>query len=228
MEKSLRNEEACPQLLDLIPKEREWLVNRDGERRHGFPEEKKLELRLGPPGEDWSVKDNNKNNQRQRDESLLSLGYFSSRTHNNSNGSQTQMFAASSENPVGAVLSSPWPSSSAYQGKNHNQQQTKAPSFLQFPSTPQSLPVMAQEASQPCCTKVVDLQSAEKKGFSPSSAKTAVPNSSQKRCFSFFLSYVYFLFFLSFGQRIFIHTVSRCLMLCGPCIIALFLYVSNA
>lgn len=184
MEKSSRNEDACPQLLDLISKEREWLVNRDGERRHGFPEEKKLELRLGPPGEDWSVRDNSINNQRQRDESLFSLGYFSprtSRTNNNSNGSQTQMFAASSENPVGAVLSSPWPSSSAYQGKNHNQQQTIPPSFLQFPSTPQSLPVMAQEASQPCCTKVVDLQSAEKKGFSPSSAKTAVPNSSQKR-----------------------------------------------
>ena len=194
----MRNEEACPQLLDLIPKEREWLVNRDGERRHGFPEEKKLELRLGPPGEDWSVRDNSKNNQRQRDESLLSLGYFSprtSRTNNNNNGSQAQMFAASSENPVGAVLSSPWPPS-AYQGKNHNQQQTKPPSFLQFPSTPQSLPVMAQEASQPCCTKVVDLQSAEKKGFSPSSAKTAVPNSSQKRCFSFFFSCVYFLFFI--------------------------------
>ncbi|GMY34371.1 auxin-responsive protein IAA26-like [Fagus crenata] len=176
MEKSLRNEEVCPQLLDLISKEREWFVNRDGERRHGLPEEKKLELRLGPPGEDWSVKHNSKNNnQRERDESLLSLGYYSpmaSRTHNNnnSNGCQTQMFAASSENP--------WNSPSVYQ---HNQQQTKAPSFLQFPSTPKSLPIMSQETPQPCCTKVVDLQSAEKKGFSPSSAKTAVPNSSQKR-----------------------------------------------
>ena len=191
MEKSLRNEEVCPQLLDLISKEREWFVNRDGERRHGLPEEKKLELRLGPPGEDWSVKHNSKNNnQRERDESLLSLGYYSrmaSRTHNNnSNGCQTQMFAASSENP--------WNSPSVYQ---HNQQQTKAPSFLQFPSTPNSLPVMSQETPQPCCTKVVDLQNAEKKGFSPSSAKTAVPNSSQKRYFSF-SSLMYIVLFLVF------------------------------
>ncbi|XP_062155376.1 auxin-responsive protein IAA26-like [Alnus glutinosa] len=174
MEGSSRSE-VCPQLLDLIPKQGEWIANRDGERRHGLSEEKKLELRLAPPGEDWSVKDNTKTNHRDRDESLFSLAYFSpmaSMNHNtsinnNSNGS--------------TVFSSPW-SSSAYQGQTqHNHQQTKAPSFLQFPSTPQSLPVMAQEASQPCCTKVVDLQSSEKKTFSPSSAKTAVPNSSQKR-----------------------------------------------
>jgi auxin-responsive protein IAA len=168
MEGSSRNE-VCPQLLDLIPKQGEWLPNRDGERRHGLSEEKKLELRLGPPGEDWSMKDHTKTNQRDRDESLLSLAYFSpmASMNNNSNGS--------------TVFSSPW-SSSAYQGKTQNsQQQTKAPSFLQFPSTSQSLPVMSQEPSQPCCAKVVDSQSAEKKTFSPSSAKTAVPNSSQKR-----------------------------------------------
>lgn len=188
MEGSSRNE-VCPQLLDLIPKERDWLVNRDGERRHGLSEENKLELRLGPPGEDWSVIDSTRKNQRERSESLLSLGYFSSvasMTHaaainTKSNGSQTQMFC-SSENSVGAVLPSPW-SSSAYQGKKqHNQQKANAPSFLQLPPTPQSMPVMPQEASQPCCTNVVDLQSAEKKTFSTSSAVTAVPNSSQKRC----------------------------------------------
>lgn len=57
-----------PQLLDLIPKERNWFVkreddhNKDGSRRShghgGVSDEKKLELRLGPPGvEDWSLSD---------------------------------------------------------------------------------------------------------------------------------------------------------------------------
>jgi len=210
MEGSSRSE-VCPQLLDLIPKQGEWIANRDGERRHGLSEEKKLELRLAPPGEDWSVKDNTKTNHRDRDESLFSLAYFSpmaSMNHNtsinnNSNGS--------------TVFSSPW-SSSAYQGQTqHNHQQTKAPSFLQFPSTPQSLPVMAQEASQPCCTKVVDLQSSEKKTFSPSS----VPNSSQKRYSSFSLVFIFLIFWTED-----IHLLVT-FDLGGPCIIAPILCFSN-
>ncbi|KAI9161842.1 hypothetical protein LWI28_021210 [Acer negundo] len=158
---SSMNGETRPQLLDLIPKEREWLMMREsGERRHhGSSEEKKLELRLGPPGgEDWSLKDNN---NRERDESLLSLSYFSSMNNNQNNN------------------------------KNQN---SNGFSFLQFPTStktsqtaPQSLPVMGKESSQPCCTKVVDLQSAttaEKKAFSSSpvpAKNTAVSNSSQKR-----------------------------------------------
>ncbi|KAE8718381.1 Auxin-responsive protein IAA7 [Hibiscus syriacus] len=143
-------ESSCPQLLNLIPQGREWHhVKREDERKDGSSVEKKLELRLGPPGEDNSEGD---------DESLLSLGYFSSSS-------------------MGSVLSTPW-------GKNHHQQQTKTCSFLQFPSTtapPHSLPVMAKESSQPCCNKAVDLQDAERKAFNLP-ANTAVPlNTSQKR-----------------------------------------------
>ncbi|KAJ4718027.1 Auxin-responsive protein [Melia azedarach] len=148
-----KNGEACPQLLDLIPKEREWLKMRDGD---GSSEEKKLELRLGPPGgEDiWSLKDSTKNNNREReDQSLLCLGYFSSSMNNNHNNN-------------------------GFSFLHHQFSSTKTT------VTPQNSPVMAKESSQPCCTKVVDLQSAaEKKAFSsPSPAKNiAVPNSSQKR-----------------------------------------------
>ncbi|KAL5576912.1 hypothetical protein UlMin_018611 [Ulmus minor] len=183
MEGSTRREEVCPKLLDLIPKEREWLSSRDQERSHGSSEEKKLELRLGPPGEDWSTKDTN----REREESLLSLHYFSPMNPNahmvnlnnknsnsvnqNQNQNQTQKFSSSSG----------FPSKFQHQQHTPQQQQTKAP-FLQFPSTAQSLPVMAKEASQTCCPPVVDLQkNGEKKAFSPPSANTAVPNSSQKR-----------------------------------------------
>lgn len=160
-------EETCPQLLDLIPKEREWLVNKDDRRSHGSAEEKKLELRLGPPGQDWSnLRDNTSISHKERDESLLSLGYF---YNNNSNGNQTHHFDSSEKK---TVLPSPWSSPpSGY----HNQ--TKGPSFLQYSPSSQSLPV-TQKASQSCCTKVVDLQSAEKKA----SVNTAVTNNtSQKR-----------------------------------------------
>lgn len=199
---SSRKEEVCPQLLDLIPKNREWLVSRDEARSHGSSEEKKLELRLGPPGGDWSLK-----TSREKDESLLSLGCFSrltSMAHNN-NGNQTQK-CSSSDNPVGPSLTSPW-GSSGYQGKvQHTQQQAQAP-FLPFPSTPQSLPVIAKDASQTCCTKVVELQNVEKKAFSPAPANTAVPNSSQKRYSSFSTLAMCFFppFFHLFVQRIFTH-----------------------
>ncbi|KAF5727244.1 putative Phytochrome-associated protein 1 [Tripterygium wilfordii] len=123
------NGQACPNLLDLNPKEREWLVKR--KRVHGSSEEKNLELKLGPPGvQDWSRKNSsrNSNKERENEKSInLSLGYFSSMTNNNNNGSLTHKFY-SSEN-----LSSPW--------------STKG-SFLQFPSTTQqSLPVMVKESS---------------------------------------------------------------------------------
>ncbi|KAF2301138.1 hypothetical protein GH714_020339 [Hevea brasiliensis] len=73
MEGCSENGEACPQLLDLIPREREWLVKRVDDRSS---EEKKLELRLGPPGEEWFLGKNASKNadNRERDESLLSLG----------------------------------------------------------------------------------------------------------------------------------------------------------
>ncbi|KAJ1385982.1 PB1 domain [Sesbania bispinosa] len=138
-----------------------------GEGKGKSSEEKKLELRLGPPGEDWS----------ERDESLLSLGYLSTtKLHakmSSNNGFQTKNIP-NPDTPAGAMLPSPWPSTGYHQQGNN-----KASSFLQFPSTP---PVMGKDsASQTCCPKVVELQNGDKKVFSPSSANTAVPNSSQKR-----------------------------------------------
>ncbi|XP_030525241.2 auxin-responsive protein IAA26 isoform X2 [Rhodamnia argentea] len=91
MEGVSRNGEA-PQLLDFIAKEREWLMKRLQEQSHGPPpppEDKALELRLGPPGdEDRSNIDFTKNCDLQKDESPLSLGYFNGR-----NQAQAQNFA---------------------------------------------------------------------------------------------------------------------------------------
>ncbi|KAF7136207.1 hypothetical protein RHSIM_Rhsim08G0228000 [Rhododendron simsii] len=183
----------CPQLLDLIPKDREWLVQRGEQNSHGSSEEKKLELRLGPPGE-------------ERDESsLLSLGYFSNKTNqnrgirgftnavemkpgekawimnnnNNNNGGQTHF--SFSENPFG--------SSSDYMVKTRQQQQQQQGNAL-FPliqSNPQRMAIKAKESSHGCPNKGEDLQqkNAEKKVFPPPPPASANPavatNSSQKR-----------------------------------------------
>ncbi|XP_054782379.1 LOW QUALITY PROTEIN: auxin-responsive protein IAA26-like [Prosopis cineraria] len=80
-----RNEEQSPQLLDLIPKEEARTQNSSSNKSC---EERKLELTLGPPGEDWSL--NHNTNVTSSDESLLSLGLFSQ---------QTQKISASSWAP---------------------------------------------------------------------------------------------------------------------------------
>lgn len=155
MDERSRNE-VSPQLLDLIPNEREWHMKK-GEGGKSS-EERKLELRLGPPGvEDWSLNDKMKNTQTDH-ESLLSLGYYSPMM------------------PHSAKLSS----NNGFQSfHHHNHQGNKASSFLHHTSSPT------------CGPKVVELQ--QNKGSdnnnkvfsSPSSANTAVPNSSQKRYSSF-------------------------------------------
>ncbi|KAI3777867.1 hypothetical protein L1987_47670 [Smallanthus sonchifolius] len=54
-------EDVHPQLLDLIPNERNWFVKKDN-NNNIEGDEKKLELRLGPPGvEDWSLSNAHKN-----------------------------------------------------------------------------------------------------------------------------------------------------------------------
>lgn len=138
-------------------------------------EERKLELRLGPPGtEDWSL--NDKTNT-ERDESLLSLGYFSTTMPNsNNNGFQSKYNIPPSDTP--------WSSSGYHHYQSNN---NKASSFLQFSPSPPVMGSKEATASQTCCPRVVELQNngADKKVFCPpsSAANTAVqqPNSSQKR-----------------------------------------------
>lgn len=195
----------CPQLLDLIPKDREWLVQRGEQNSRGSSEEKKLELRLGPPGEE------------REESSLLSLGYFSNKTNqnrgirgftnavemksgekgwimnNNNNGGQTHF--SFSENPFG--------SSSDYMVKTQQQQQQQQGNAL-FPliqSNPQRMAIKAKESSHGCPNKGEDLQqkNAEKKVFPPppASANPAVAtNSSQKRYTPSFFSLPYCCLFL--------------------------------
>lgn len=195
MEGDLRRKEPCQRFVDLVSNERDWWV-RDG-GCFGVAEEKKLELRLGPPG-DWSVKENN-STSREKDESLLSLGHFSKspKTSNpssgakrgfsdavetekdvDSNGNQCQKL--SSQNPS-ALFPPCWSSSPSPSTFQKGQQQK--PAFLQFQSIP-SLPVLTKESSQANGIKG-DMQKLERKTCSPTSApvpvNAAVGNNSQTR-----------------------------------------------
>nr|AVL95381.1 transcription factor IAA1 [Diospyros kaki] len=148
-------------LLDLIDKDTEWAIHRDGERSHGSSEEKSLELRLAPPGEDWTTR---KGYQNLNTSSGAKRGFAENGWVMNKNGSHSQNHKFSFSETTG------WSSLSQANG---------AP-FLHLQSNPQNLPVMAKESSQPCGSKALDLP-AEKKAFSPASANPAVPSSSQKR-----------------------------------------------
>lgn len=151
---------------------------------YGASEEEKLELRLGPPDGGWSM-------SRGREDSLLSFRYFSNtNTINNASTGGKRGFMESVNG-----------------GQAH-----KFSSFLQLSSQGhhhQGMPVRAQESSQPGCNKGLDVQSSEKKAFSPPAAPantaTAVPNTSQKRYPSFSFSFLLFtvVFLLDRGYSLF-------------------------
>ncbi|KAK1362870.1 Auxin-responsive protein [Heracleum sosnowskyi] len=133
-------------------------------RKDWDSDDTKLELRLGPPGdEDWSIKKDgitktSKTNRGTRDNNsstLLSLGSFSN-MNNGSNQNFPGSYQENSSQVVGNTTVTPWSiSCSQYKQSLH--------------------PAMGKESLQ-----IKD--NAEKKGFSPASANnTAVHNTSQKR-----------------------------------------------
>ncbi|XP_059303174.1 auxin-responsive protein IAA26-like [Lycium ferocissimum] len=63
---------------------RKWLMQRGEETNHGNSEEKKLELRLGPPNGDWS---------NEKDETRFPFSYISNSKANN-NGNQNQKYSS--------------------------------------------------------------------------------------------------------------------------------------
>lgn len=96
-------ESGCSKkLLDLIPQEKKkrgFIENQNG-ISHGSSEEKKLELKLGPPGEE--------------DEPLVSFGYFSS-MKSNAKQAHNKFPPPPEDHRGGGVLAASW-------AKNHHHQ----------------------------------------------------------------------------------------------------------
>lgn len=101
-------EELKPKLLDLIPKEREWIVTR-GVRVNGLGDEveKRLELRLGLPGGEEAA-------------SALTLAYFSTPPNNNNNNIMPNSCAGTAGRFMTIVQSKP---EGLLNGKEEQQQQ---------------------------------------------------------------------------------------------------------
>lgn len=80
-------DEVSPQLLDLITehhkdKEVFHMNNNNNNNNNRSCKERKLELRLAPPGvEDWSLHHHTTQNVNPTDDSRFSLGYFSQQPH---------------------------------------------------------------------------------------------------------------------------------------------------
>ncbi|OIW16926.1 hypothetical protein TanjilG_00135 [Lupinus angustifolius] len=70
---------------------------------------------------------------------------------------------------------------SEYWSLNEHQDEDKVSSFLQNSTIPKKILVKGKDDSQLCCSKVVEFQNGDKKGFSPSYGNTSMPNRFQKR-----------------------------------------------
>ncbi|XP_047316988.1 auxin-responsive protein IAA18-like [Impatiens glandulifera] len=172
---------ACSQLLNLIPKEKEWIVEQEED---DDDEEKNLELRLGPPVKrDWRIKHDD--------------GFFkNSNTYNTSSSGAKRVFSDIKESGIERVNGNSQnhsfqakrvfsdikePETERVNDDSQNQsfqtpcpwRQQTTPSFLQLQSIPKSIPVMENESSQPC--------SSQQKAFSPSPAAVPCPSSSDQK-----------------------------------------------
>ncbi|XP_068641640.1 auxin-responsive protein IAA26-like [Aristolochia californica] len=173
---------SCKHFLDLVPNGREWMVRE--KETFGVPEDRKLELRLAPPG-DWAPNENASN--RDKDDSLLSLGCFANPSKNNtaagakrgfvdtegghSSGNQNQKLSS------GVSFTCSWSSSSPSHSTIQKAHQHNS-AFLPFQTGPK-LPALGQEALQANGAKA-ELLNHEKKAYSTASPSSA-SNPSQTR-----------------------------------------------
>ncbi|RZC50161.1 hypothetical protein C5167_018586 [Papaver somniferum] len=126
--------EISPQLLDLIPG---WAVKGGGGggRNFGGSEERKLELKLGPPGEeDWFINGNNSNNKNMV-KTPLYLGGSSSSSKTLVNSTK-RGFQDTIDEDTETRDNETWGKnkcSTSSSQHHHHQQQPQNSSFLRFP-----------------------------------------------------------------------------------------------
>ncbi|XP_050266161.1 auxin-responsive protein IAA26-like [Quercus robur] len=164
------------------------------ERRNGISEEKKLELRLGPPGEAQSIHYvglNNKINGAKRVWQETVVAKKEERKWLSKNAQNQYQDLSFTEKTVERVFPTSWSSaslhSSAFHMDTQKQNQQPKPTYIQYPSISRRLSVMAEESQQTCGCRVAEMQNSDKKACSsrPASASvstaTAEPINSQKR-----------------------------------------------
>ncbi|CAK9325509.1 unnamed protein product [Citrullus colocynthis] len=183
----------CPELLDLISRDREWDLTRNGVGS-SISENNKLELRLGLPGEGSSCLNSNHENGEFP---LSSAKPFSSCLNVRSNkralyekaegmaGDEFQPHklifcekTAEKVSPLTPSLSASLPSS-AFQREAQKPSQPSQSSYLKHLLMPQKLDLVSEEPSKPCSLKTADLKSCLNSDSVP--AESSEPKHHDKR-----------------------------------------------
>lgn len=181
-------------------KESDPLKNEGG---NGVSEEKKLELRLGPPGEAQTVHYvgfNNKINGAKRVWQETVVAKKEERKWLSKNAQNQYQDLSFTEKTVERVFPTSWSSASLHSSAFHmdtdqKQNQQPKPIYIQYPSISSRLSVMAEESQQTCGCRVDEMQNSDKKACSSRSASasvstaTAEPINSQKRFPQLFLTF---------------------------------------
>ncbi|XP_021276705.1 auxin-responsive protein IAA2-like [Herrania umbratica] len=175
--------EEYPRLLNLNPMNKEWLVN------HKVSEDRKLELRLGPPGEflgcnNCATHGTKRTFQHTAETSIVEKDRWR-------DGSENQCQKLSCFAKTGDAVNctpSPWSSGSipysAFQRDSQKESQHSKASFFQNLPISKKLAGMAEDFSQPCSSRVAEVQFPDRKACSSlatADADTATNNTSNKR-----------------------------------------------
>lgn len=193
----------CPELLDLISRDREWNLTRNGVGSL-ISENNKLELRLGLPGEGSSCLNNNHENgefplsSAKPFPSCLNVRSNKRALYEKAEGMAGDEFqphklifcekTAEKVSPLTPSLSASLPSS-AFQREAQKPSQPSQSSYLKRLLMPQKLDLVSEEPSKPCSLKTADLKSCLNSGSVP--AESSEPKHHDKRLVSLssFISY---------------------------------------
>ncbi|XP_022754607.1 auxin-responsive protein IAA2-like [Durio zibethinus] len=175
--------EEYPQLLNLNPMSNEWLVI------HKVSQDRKLELRLGPPGEFLGY--NNKTThgtKRAFQHTAETKRGGKDRSRDTSENQCQKISCIEKTGDTVNCTKTPWFSGStpysAFQTDTKNESQHSKASFVQNSPISKMLAVMTEDFSQPCSSRMAELQFPGRKACSSlatADADTTTNNTSNKR-----------------------------------------------
>ncbi|XVF35401.1 hypothetical protein REPUB_Repub18cG0142200 [Reevesia pubescens] len=174
--------EEYPQLLNLNPTNNEWLVN------HKVSEDRKLELRLAPPGEFLGYNNNTIHGAKRAFQHTAETKTGEKNWSRDATENKCQKISCTEK--TGDTMNctpTPWSSGStpysAFQRDTKKSQHPKASFFQNLPIS-KKLAGMAEDFSQPCSSRMAEVQFPDRKACSSlalADADTATNNTSNKR-----------------------------------------------
>ena len=180
--------EEYSQLLNINPMNKEWPVN------HKVSEDRKLELRLGPPGEFLAFNNNTTHGTKRAFQHTAETRKGEKDWLRDTTGNQCQNISCIEKIGAFNCTPSPWSSGStpysAFQRDTKKEPQHAKASFFQNLPISKKLSGMAEDFSQPCSSRMAEVQFPDRKtcsSFAAADADSTTINTSNKRllCFNF-------------------------------------------